>query len=179
MIPYTVPIKGIKTKQTVTPSGEYIRKLIHGVMIRYTLVHLDERGTTSEIYDSRWGITEEPLITVVKVTVRQGRTKGWSMHLKHTDRVYVLSGAARIVLYDNREDSATYKMINEIFLGEERPGLLTIPPNVFHAVQNIGSTDVTFLDMPTRAYDHEDPDRYRLPLDSKEIPFNFDLGHGW
>jgi dTDP-4-dehydrorhamnose 3,5-epimerase len=33
--------------------------------------------------------------------------------------------------------------------------------------------------MPTRPYDHADPDKYRLPLDNDVIPFRFDEAPGW
>ena len=33
--------------------------------------------------------------------------------------------------------------------------------------------------MPTRAYEHEDPDKLRLPLKTASIPFDFDDGPGW
>jgi len=54
-----------------------------------------------------------------------------------------------------------------------------IPAYVFHAHQNIGSADALFVSMPTRAYQHNDPDVYRLPIDTDEIPYQFDNRPGW
>ena len=54
-----------------------------------------------------------------------------------------------------------------------------IPKGVFHAVQNLGQTEAVFINLPTRAYNHEDPDKYRLPLKNDLIPFSFDDGRGW
>jgi dTDP-4-dehydrorhamnose 3,5-epimerase len=36
-----------------------------------------------------------------------------------------------------------------------------------------------FINMPTRAYDHADPDKYRVPVKNALIPFAFDDGPGW
>ena len=47
------------------------------------------------------------------------------------------------------------------------------------AVKNIGNTDAYFVNMPTRPYSHEDPDKYRLPLRNDRIPYAFDDGQGW
>jgi dTDP-4-dehydrorhamnose 3,5-epimerase len=57
--------------------------------------------------------------------------------------------------------------------------LFVIPQGVWHAVKNIGLTDGYFINLPTRAYVHEDPDKYRLPLRNERIPFAFDDTPGW
>jgi hypothetical protein len=51
--------------------------------------------------------------------------------------------------------------------------LFTIPLGVWHAVQNTGVGDATFMNMPDRAYDHAAPDKFRLPLKNDLIPFDF------
>jgi dTDP-4-dehydrorhamnose 3,5-epimerase len=81
----------------------------------------------------------------------------------------------KIVLYDYRKNSPTYKQFNEIYLGEERPGLISFPPMIFHAVQNIGDNDAAFLAYSSEVFDYENPDRFRLPPSSKDIPYDFSL----
>jgi dTDP-4-dehydrorhamnose 3,5-epimerase len=34
------------------------------------------------------------------------------------------------------------------------------------------------LNCPSRAYDYEDPDHYRLPFDTPEIPYSWNVGGG-
>jgi dTDP-4-dehydrorhamnose 3,5-epimerase len=43
----------------------------------------------------------------------------------------------------------------------------------------VGETDAYFVNLPTRAYDHANPDKFRLPLDTDLIPYRFqeELGH--
>jgi dTDP-4-dehydrorhamnose 3,5-epimerase len=54
-----------------------------------------------------------------------------------------------------------------------RPQLLVVPPSVWHGVQNL-STDVSaFVNFFDREYDYEDPDDWRLPPDTAEIPYRF------
>jgi dTDP-4-dehydrorhamnose 3,5-epimerase len=36
-----------------------------------------------------------------------------------------------------------------------------------------------FINLPTAPYKHADPDKYRLPLDTDEIPYQFEKGLGW
>jgi dTDP-4-dehydrorhamnose 3,5-epimerase len=35
------------------------------------------------------------------------------------------------------------------------------------------------VNFPTIPYDHADPDKYRLPIDTTLIPFSFGSAHGW
>ena len=55
--------------------------------------------------------------------------------------------------------------------------LLVIPRGVWHAERNIGAVDVQVVNFPTIPYDHTNPDKYRLPLDTDELPVQ--LGPGW
>src|SRR5205807_406338 len=81
------------------------------------------------------------------------------------------NGAAKVVLYDARRSSPTKGLVQELFLGEVNRGLLLIPAGVFHAVVNIGQVPARFVNMPTRPYRHERPDKYRLTHDTVHIPY--------
>jgi dTDP-4-dehydrorhamnose 3,5-epimerase len=70
-------------------------------------------------------------------------------------------------------------LINEIYRTELDRTVMVIPAYVFHAHQNVGTTDALFVSMPTRAYQHDSPDVHRLPLDTTEIPYKFDDRRGW
>jgi dTDP-4-dehydrorhamnose 3,5-epimerase len=91
--------------------------------------------------------------------------------------MFVLSGFLKVVLYDSRDGSSTRDLINEIHLTERNRGLLVIPPLVVHAVQNVGVGEATFVNMPSKPYNHADPDKYRV--DKADIPYSFDKGLGW
>ena len=64
-------------------------------------------------------------------------------------------------------------------VSERSRALFVIPQGVWHAVKNIGHTDAYFINLPTRPYSHEDPDKFRLPLRNDRIPFAFDDKPGW
>lgn len=168
-----------KDRQTVTPDGKSVLPLIHDVRIRSAVTHPDERGTICEIYNPAWNFSDTPVVYVYQVTVRPGRIKGWVVHYQQDDRVFVSQGVLKIVMYDPREESPTHGMLNELCISEHNRGLLFIPRGVYHALQNVGTTDAMFINMPTRAYSHADPDKYRLPLNNDLIPYRFDDRLGW
>jgi dTDP-4-dehydrorhamnose 3,5-epimerase len=168
----------VKDPQTVTPSGERVTPLIAGVTIRSLVTHEDERGDLFEMYDPAWGVHPDPLVYVYQTSLRPGMIKGWIVHEKQDDRIATMIGHMRWVLFDNRPDSSTYRHLNVHTLSERVRSLLIIPRGVYHAVENVGTSDAIFVNMPTRAYDHADPDKYRLPLKNDLIPFDFG-GRGW
>jgi dTDP-4-dehydrorhamnose 3,5-epimerase len=167
-------IPGTQDRPTVNGDGQLLQKYISGVRLRSATTQMDDRGELCEVYNPAWGFSEEPLVYVYQATVRPGRIKGWVYHKLQDDRLFCIAGELKIVLYDLRDDSPTKGMLNEIFVGDKTRALVRIPKLVAHAVQNIGLHDALFLNLPTRAYSHDNPDKYRIAIDSGEIPYRFD-----
>lgn len=170
--PFEIADAPIRDSQTVTPEGRKLTTAIEGVRIRQAVTHTDERGSLCEIYDERWGFSEEPVVYVYTVKIPPGQKRGWVVHAAQDDRLFISRGSVKIVLYDARPDSPTFELIQEIFSGEFERTLIRIPAGVFHGVVNIGQVDVEFVNMPTRPYFHEQPDKYRLPDASDAIPYD-------
>ncbi|HZY44785.1 MAG TPA: dTDP-4-dehydrorhamnose 3,5-epimerase family protein [Anaerolineae bacterium] len=159
--------------QTVSFDGEPIQRMIHGVVIRPAVTQIDDRGTLCEILRPDWDFHPAPLTYVYQFTIRPGMIKGWHVHHQHDDRIFISQGTVKVVLYDDRPDSPTYKTINVIVRSDLQRSIMIIPSHVYHAHQNIGSTDALMISMPTRLYDHESPDVYRYPIDNDYIPYQF------
>ncbi|HYH87473.1 MAG TPA: dTDP-4-dehydrorhamnose 3,5-epimerase family protein [Pyrinomonadaceae bacterium] len=165
--------------QTVKSSGESVQQLPDGVTFHDVVTHVDERGSVVELFDPRWGWHKDPLVFSYSFTIRPGMVKGWAVHKKHDDRYFILIGEMKVVLYDDRPDSPTYRLVSEIILSEYRRRLMNIPAGVWHADQNIGSKDLVVVNFPTIQYEHDNPDKYRLPLENDYIPYKFDEPRGW
>jgi dTDP-4-dehydrorhamnose 3,5-epimerase len=162
----------LKEPQTVTPAGESVAPRIEGVEFRPARAHTDERGSLIEVFSEGWGFTDTPVVHVYQVSVRPGRVRGpWVVHRYQDDRLFFSTGCAKVALFDAREGSATDGLVDVRYLGVDAPGLLVIPAGVWHAVRNIGDTDLTFINLPTQPYDYADPDKHRLPLDNDLIPY--------
>ncbi len=166
-------------RQTVTADGQRLNRLLEGVTIRDIPTQLDERGSLFEVYDTRWGWHPDPLVSAHCFTIRPGFVKGWVLHKTHDDRTLVLAGQLLLVLFDPRPESSTYGEVCEIYLSSERRQIVCTPNNVWHAAKNIGTGDVTVIDFPSLPYDHENPDKHRLPLDTPLIPYAFADARGW
>ena len=161
----------VPDEATVTAEGERLETLIEGVRVRPATIQMDDRGSITEMYSEAWSFSDEPLVYVYETTIRPGVVKGWVVHFEQDDRLFLGDGALKVVLYDARQASVTHGMVNELFFGAAKRALLLIPAGVLHAVVNIGESEVRFVNLPTRAYRHERPDKARLPFDTDAIPY--------
>jgi dTDP-4-dehydrorhamnose 3,5-epimerase len=171
-------IKGQRDSATVRPDGQRLMKMIEGVSLRTAVTHPDERGELCEIYNPAWGVHPDPLVYIYMATIRPQKIKGWVYHEKQDDRIFVVAGSVKAVLCDLRDGSPTKGLINEFFITERNRALLVIPRMVAHALQNIGTADAVFVNSPTAPYNHAAPDKTRIPPNSPEIPYSFDVGPG-
>jgi dTDP-4-dehydrorhamnose 3,5-epimerase len=160
----------VRDRQTVAMTGERLETLPEGVVLRDLITQVDGRGTVCELFDLRWGVRADPMVFAYMFTIRPGLAKGWGLHREHHDRYAFLSGELELVLHDEREDSTTAGLTATLVLSELRRRLVTIPPGVWHAERNIGQTDAMVVNFPTIPYDHANPDKYRLPLDTERLP---------
>jgi len=146
--------------------------MIHGVTVRKLRVIPDERGYLMEMLRSDWD--EFQRFGQVYVTaVYSGVVKAWHYHKVQTDHFICVQGMAKVALYDGREDSPTYSEVNEFFMGHLNPILLKIPPGVIHGFKGIGEGTTLIVNVPTELYNYEDPDEYRLPPHTDEIPYDW------
>ena len=151
--------------------------LIEGVIIKKLSPILDERGYLQECFRSDWAVFQkfgQAYITVAFPNV----VKAWHLHKLQTDNMVCLKGNGKLVLSDNRENSSTHEKKNEIFFGEKTPILVTIPPNIWHGFKAIGNKEILVLNVPTELYNYSEPDEYRLPYDSEEIDYSWDINMG-
>ncbi len=162
-----------KDGQQVTRDWQKPGPLIDGVVAREVLHVPRDHGVITEMYRPEWDPTGLPVVHLYQSRLFPGAIGAWSCHAKTVDRLFVASGQLKIVLYDGREESPTHGRISELHTGEARPCFLVIPAGVWHGLQCLGASDALVLNLPTRAYDYEDPDHYRLPFDAPEIPYRF------
>jgi len=166
-----------KDAQVISEDWHLLKEIIQGVHIKEVLHVPRDHGVITEVFRPEWDPTGMPVVHLYQSRLFPGAIGAWSCHTRTTDRLFVNQGRIKAVLYDGREDSPTYRMINEVHLGDDRPALVTIPTGVWHGLQNLGSGDALVLNLPTEAYNYKDPDHWRLPYNTDEIPYQW-VGHG-
>jgi len=151
--------------------------MIDGVVLRELKPIPDERGWLMELMRSDWDVFEK-FGQAYLTTVYPGVVKAWHYHKKQTDHMVCVRGMVKLTLYDSRKSSATYKQIEEVFAGERKPLLVRIPPLVYHGFKAIGAEIAYVINMPTELYNYKEPDEFRLPPDTKQIPYDWGLAPG-
>lgn len=152
-------------------------RYIHDLRVKRLNRLYDERGNLCEILRCDDPIYREcfpegfaqAYITHVDYHV----VKGWHQHLKQKDHFFGVYGRAKVVLYDEREDSPTQGLINEIILTPERPLLVQIPERVWHGFMALSLEGAGILNFPTRLYNYADPDEYRRDPHTGGIPYSW------
>ncbi|MDD5085342.1 MAG: dTDP-4-dehydrorhamnose 3,5-epimerase family protein [Candidatus Omnitrophica bacterium] len=147
--------------------------MISGVKVKTLKVIPDERGRLMEILRSDDKIFEN-FGQVYYTTAYPGVVKAWHYHKKQADFFTCISGMVKLVLYDGRPKSKTYKKIQEFFMGVHNPVLVRIPPNVYHGFKCIGKKEeAIMLNIPTRPFSHKNPDEYRIDVHTSSIPYDW------
>jgi dTDP-4-dehydrorhamnose 3,5-epimerase len=168
------PLPGaIKDKQSVTADWTVLDDRIDGVELIEVRNVIANSGHTTEVVRRDWFGGALEIDQVFQVTLGPHGISAWHVHLDTTDRLFVNSGQVKIVLYDSRADSPTGGQVNEFRLGDRRPGLVIVPRGVWHGIQNLLGTESRVLNLVDVAYEYEDPDHWRLPADTAEIPYSF------
>jgi dTDP-4-dehydrorhamnose 3,5-epimerase len=152
-------------------------RLIDGVTVKPLRVIPDERGYLFEMLRSDEPIFQKFGQTYV-TAIYPGVIKAWHYHKKQTDHFVCVHGMAKVVLYDDREDSPTRGLVNEFFMGERNMVLLVIPRLVWHGMKGVGTDTTLIVNTPTEPYSAAEPDEYRKPYDTPDIPYDWALKHG-
>ena len=151
--------------------------MIEGVKVKRLKVIPDERGRLMEILRSDDEIFQK-FGQVYMTTTYPGVIKAWHYHKVQTDNIVVLKGMLKLALYDPREGSSTQGKVDEFFIGEHNPLLIQIPPQVYHGWKCVSQQEAIVVNCPTERYNYKDPDEYRLPFDTDQIPYDWAIKMG-
>ena len=90
-----------------------------------------------------------------------GVVKAWHRHDKQTDFWACLMGHLKVGVH-RESDGASWMIV----IGERRPGVVVIPPPLWHGAACVGPTSAGLLYYVTQTYDPAKPDEHRRPWDS-------------
>jgi dTDP-4-dehydrorhamnose 3,5-epimerase len=102
-----------------------------------------------------------------------GVIKAWYLHHEQWDQITPVCGKAKAVLFDARPHSPTHGLVLEVWLNEEAPVLLRIPPGVWHGHMAVGDQSVYLLHLNSVPYRFDHVDEDRLDPDSSLIPYKW------
>lgn len=102
--------------------------------------------------------------------IESGAIKGWKRHNRMTLNIIVPVGKIKFVVYDDREDSKTKGMFQEIILSpEDNYQRLTLAPGLWMAFQGMSENISMLMDIIPEPHDPSEADR----KDIEEIEYKF------
>ncbi len=151
--------------------------MIVGVQVKQLVSHADERGVLMELLRSDDALFDR-FGQVYMTTCNPGFAKAWHLHKVQVDNMVCIQGRLRLGLYDGRKGSSTFGKVQEFILGSENPLLVRIPEGVYHGFECAEDEPCIVINIPTHPYNRAQPDEFRKPFDSPDIPFRWKAGKG-
>jgi dTDP-4-dehydrorhamnose 3,5-epimerase len=130
----------------------------------------DERGTILHMLKS----TDEHFQQFGEIyftTIYRNVVKGWHRHREMTLNYACIFGRIKLVLFDDRDDSRTRGVLQEIFLGVDNHSLVVIPPGVWNGSKGMSDPFAIIANCCTHPHDPSRTTR----LD----PFENDIPYDW
>jgi dTDP-4-dehydrorhamnose 3,5-epimerase len=149
--------------------------MIDGVKVIPLRKIVDERGKIMHMLKA----TDPHFIRFGEIyfsTAWPGTVKAWHIHQTMTINNAVLSGHAKLVMYDLRESSPTKGELMEVYLGEDNHCLVQIPPGIANGYKAYGDKEVILANCGTEP--HDPNEMLRLPPFTEKIPYDWSLKHG-
>ena len=104
-------------------------------------------------------------------TVESGAVKAWKRHRQMVLNLIVPIGSIRFVVYDNRKNSITSGLYQEVILSRENYCRLTIPPLLWVGFQGMDKSISMLLNIANIVHDPDEVDRKEI----HEIKYNWEI----
>ena len=131
---------------------------ITGVFVRPLQILPDERGAVMHMlradapHFERFG-------EIYFSVVNPGAIKAWRRHRSTVTNIAVPVGAIRLVMYDERDGSATRGTVMELDTGRDAYSLITIPAGVWSGFLGLGAEPAIVANCATAPHDPAEIDR--------------------
>jgi len=145
---------------------------IDGVKINELVTHPDDRGYFREVFR----VADNSLGEVAQVSATMsysGVIKAFHYHEQQDDLWYCAKGMIQVVLYDQREGSATKGETQVVVMGDHRPLSVYIPKGVVHGYKVLGDEAALVVYATDKVYNPDD--EFRLAHDDKGIGFDWSV----
>ena len=141
---------------------------IGGVVVRPLQILSDERGAVMHMLRADAAHFER-FGEIYFSVVNSGAVKAWRRHRSTVMNIAVPVGTVRVVLYDDRADSATRGTVAALETGRGAYSLITIPAGVWSGFLGLGPEPAVVANCATAPHDPAEVDR--RPEDDPAIPY--------
>src|SRR5215211_5734229 len=163
------------TARCAGPSALTPLTMIDGVRIVALRQIIDERGKIMHMLK----VTDPHFIRFGEIYFScawPGTIKAWHIHTSMTVSNAVLSGRAKLVMYDMRNGSPTKGVLQEVFFGEDNYCLVQIPPGIANGYKAYGDKLVILANCASEP--HDPNEMQRMDPFTSDIPYDWSVRNG-
>lgn len=140
--------------QTEQKKEFFTKGKIQDVVVYTLKKFVDERGYLAELFRHD-ELAEEfyPVMAYISFTEPLVQ-RGPHEHVEQADLFcFIGTGNFKLRLWDNRQDSPTFRYVMTMFVGADNPQAVIIPKGVVHAYKNVSTTEKGMvINCPNRLY---------------------------
>ncbi len=149
--------------------------MIDGVVVHPLKQLVDERGKVMHMLRADDPHFEQ-FGEVYFSWVNPGAIKAWHLHREMTLNYACLYGLIKLVLFDDRERSATRGMLMELFVGPDAYALVKVPSGIWNGFKGIAIHPSLLCNCAT--VPHRADEIVRCDPFSKSVPYDWGVRHG-
>lgn len=153
-------------------------RLIEGVRAAPSALWPDDRGWFQEVFRFGQGLVRSFAAETTQVSAavsNPGIIKAFHYHLHQTDCWAPACGLFQVSLIDLRPDSPTFGAKNTMYIGEQRPWHVLIPPGVAHGYKVVSPSAGVLVYATDRFYNPDDEGR--LAHDHPALAYDWATQH--
>ena len=139
--------------------------MIDGVKVVPLVAHVDDRGYLIEILRATDPHFSKFGQVYLVGNMARGTVRAFHKHKELWDFFFISHGSAKFALRDDRPESKTYQEMNTFVIGARNPGLIVVPPGVYHGWMSL-EDDTQMISTASEVYNRQNPDEVRVPPDS-------------
>ena len=147
-----------------------MKQNIKGIKITPLKIISDNRGSVMHMLRSDSDVFQK-FGEIYFSTIFKDSIKAWHLHKEATLNYACIFGKVKLVLFDDRTESTTYGLYQELYLSLDSYSLITIPPNIwngFKGLNDIHSIIANCLTLP-----HNEKEMVRLDLNDPKFKYNW------
>ena len=146
--------------------------MIEGVQITKLNKIDDDRGSILTMLRSDSKVFE-PFGEIYFSTIFNKAIKAWHLHQKAILNYACIKGKVKLVLYDDRERSKTYKNHQELILSPDDYFMVTIPPLIWNGFQGIDINESIIANC--MSFPHDEKEMVRKNPTDKYFAYNWNF----
>ncbi len=145
--------------------------MIHDVKITPLKIISDNRGKVIHMLRTDSQVFEK-FGEIYFSTIYHQSIKGWHLHKESTLNYVCIKGKVKLVLFDNRKESSTKGVYQELILSPEDYFLVTIPPNIWNGFKGLDRAESIIANCLTLP--HNEREMVRKDLFDKSFSYKWE-----